>query len=429
MKKTEKRLTNTAVDTVRDFFNLGEVKRIFRVGADLFTAVAPFAEKPSAVSAAKALFHMGKVIVDDMEVWPNDYFDDDAWTNPYPIDFNKIILRALAGKPYKIIKTSGDAVVIHIVELGSGIKVGYVFNTKNNMVDRIYVESDKLEAARSLIKKALWTLLKDDNIILRRVGRRNDIEDASVSLEPDDAFQPMTSQRAVEYSAYLKKCVAAGVSRSVLLYGPPGTGKSTMARTIVDTLGMRSFRIRVEDIGHIATSTVFEAISIFEPDAVILDDFDRSGEQAALLETLEFFQRHVKLVVATVNNRSRLDEAIMRPGRFDELLHIKQMDHDVIKAILGQEHADAFEIVKDWPVAFISEFVKRRRFMTLEEAEDSTKELAARVKRLSKYDDDDPTTSGFGVVDENAAAGATDLDALLKAGCKKTKRRRTDPLM
>ena len=59
-------------------------------------------------------------------------------------------------------------------------------------------------------------------------------------------------------------------SKYFRIFGPPGTGKSTMARTIVENLGMKSFRIRVEDIAHIETSAVFEAISIFEPDAVIL---------------------------------------------------------------------------------------------------------------------------------------------------------------
>jgi hypothetical protein len=34
-------------------------------------------------------------------------------------------------------------------------------------------------------------------------------------------------------------------------------------------------------------------------------------------------------------------------------------------------------------------------FMTPEEAEDSTRELAQRVKRLEKYDDDEPNISGI----------------------------------
>ena len=389
-KKDPNLIEQSPNDMIRDFFNLGKVKHLFRVGSEIFSAAVPAFESPTPINVAKSLFMVGKVIVDDMEVWPEDYFDD-RWESPYPSDFNKLILTALANKPYKIIRTSDESTNVYMIKL-EDVTFGYVLNTKTNFVDKIYVEIDKIEKAKSLIKTELWKTMKDDNIVLRHVRRPSNNYDPSISLDVDDAFRPMPSKRAHEYAIYLKKCVDAGVSRSVLLYGPPGTGKSTMARTIIDGLGMKSFRIRVEDIGHIETSTVFEAINIFEPDAVILDDFDRCSEQAALLETLEFFQRHVKLVIATVNNKNKLDEAILRPGRFDELVQIKQMDDDVVKAVLGDERADAFETVKNWPIAFIQEYVKRLNFMTPEEAVSATKELAHRVQRLSRYDSDDEET-------------------------------------
>lgn len=388
-----KPMKKSAAEYLREFFNVSKVKRAFRLGADLMSVVQPVIEKQTPVNIAKAALGVGKIIVDDLEFWPDDYFDD-TWETPFPLDFTKLILNALAGKPYKTLRTSEESSVIHIITI-EGVRIGYVLNMKNNFVERIYVEASKVDQARELIKSELWKLLKDNNLVLRHVKRprNNDYDASNVALEVDDAFNPMPSKRADEYSNYLKKCVAAGVPRSVMLYGPPGTGKSTMARTIVENLGMRSFRIRVEDIGQFDTSTVFEAIDMFEPDAVILDDFDRSNDQSTLLETLEFFQRHVKLVIATVNNKNRLDEAILRPGRFDELLQIKQMDDDVIRAVLGVEHQDAYHTVREWPIAFIQEYVKRLRFMLPEEAEMSVKELADRVKKLSKYDDEDPLDS------------------------------------
>lgn len=377
------------VDSLRDFFSLGKVRRIFKVGAEVFSVVGPFIEKPTPLNGVKAAFLIGKIIVEDVEVWPEDFFDD-TWIAPYPEDFTKIILRALNGKPYKIIKTSDESMLIHMVLL-EDVKFGYIQNTKMDYVERIFVPNEKVSKAKQLIKTELWRQLKDDNIVLRQQKQQTASYERtfSISLEVDDDFMPMPSKRADEYSKYLKKCIDAGVSRSVMLYGPPGTGKSTMARTIVNSLGMKSFRIRVEDIANIENSAIFEAINIFEPDAVILDDFDTSDTQAKLLETLEYFQRHVKLVIATVNNKNHLDEAILRPGRFDELVQIKQMDEDVVRAVLGSEHAAAYEALKDWPIAFIQEYVKRLRFMTPEEAKESTQELAKRVKRLAKYDDDE----------------------------------------
>lgn len=422
------KIERNAVDVIRDFFNVGKVKRLFRMGTEVFNAAQPFIEKQTPLNAAKAAFLIGKVIVDDMEVWPDDYFGGDDWDVPYPSDFNKLILGALANKPYKIIRTSDEAVVIYMVHV-EDVRFGYVINTKNNRIDRVYVETDKLEKAKQLIKVELWRMMKNDNIVLRHTPKRvTDYDNpSSISLDKDDAFHPMPSKRASEYAAYLKKCIDAGVSRSVMLYGPPGTGKSTMARTIVDSLGMKSFRIRVEDIGDMDSSVVFEAINIFEPDAVILDDFDRSGAQASLLETLEFFQRHVKLVIATVNNRNNLDEAILRPGRFDELLQIKQMDEDVVKSVLGEEHASALETVKEWPIAFIQEYVKRRQFMTSEEAEASTKELATRVQRLKKYEDtDDVNIDGILRKPKRKKIKNTFSDILGEAMEKRKKTRRSN---
>lgn len=382
-------------DAIRDFFNLGKVRRVFRLGSEIFTAVQPFVEKPDAINGAKAAFLIGKVLVEDMEVWPDDFFDE-GWEAPWPDDFSRIILKALKGKPLEVIRTSDESMLIHMHHF-EGVKFGYILNNKTDYVDCIYVPIDKVEEAKAIIKSELWRQMKNDNIVLRNTKSQNAAYErfSSVSLEVDDAFLPMPSKRAGEYSSYLRKCMDAGVPRSVLLYGPPGTGKSTMARTIVDALGMKSFRIRVEDIAHLESSAVFEAISIFEPDAVILDDFDRSTMQEKLLETLEFFQRHVKLVIATVNNKNQLDEAILRPGRFDELVQIKQMDDDVVKAVLGDQHSFAYDTVKDWPIAFIQEYVKRLRFMSPEEATASVKELAQRVKRLSKYDDEEETVSSL----------------------------------
>jgi len=388
-------------DFARNFVNIGKVKRFFRLGTEIFNAVLPFVEERTPLSGAKAAMLVGKLIIDDFEVWPDDYFDDN-WDSPYPEDFNKIILNALSGKPKRVLKTSDESVLIHIIDL-SGVIFGYVINTKSDYIDRIYVESKKISDAKRVIKEELWRQMKNDNIVLRqsKLSTPKSYDRSSISLEIDDAFRPMPSKRAEKYATYLKKCIDADVSRSVLLYGPPGTGKSTTARTIVDTLKMKSFRIRVEDIGHIDTSVVFEAINIFEPDAIILDDFDRSDSQSHLLETLEFFQRHVKLVIATVNDKSKLDEAILRPGRFDELLQIKKMDEDIVKSMLGEEYADALPVVKDWPIAFIHEYVKRRRFMSPEEAQASTKELASRVKRLSRYDDDEEESSVDSVLKSN----------------------------
>jgi SpoVK/Ycf46/Vps4 family AAA+-type ATPase len=135
-------------------------------------------------------------------------------------------------------------------------------------------------------------------------------------------------------------------------------------------------------------SDSFHAIAlILQPQCIILDDFDRGCTDETMFEALAFLRKHVKLIIATANNRSQIDEALLRPGRFDELGCIKTLDELVIRKILGQ-HQDVFEDVKTWPIVFIEEYVTRRKFQTHEEATQSMLELAERVRRLEHYDND-----------------------------------------
>ena len=79
------------------------------------------------------------------------------------------------------------------------------------------------------------------------------------------------------------------------------------------------------------------------PVAVILDDFDRAHNQDEMLEVLEYFQQRVKLVIATVNDKKQIDQAILRPGRFDELISVKNLDTEVVLNVLGKENAAALD--------------------------------------------------------------------------------------
>lgn len=394
----------------KNVVNDPHIKKIIKVGGDVASAIAPFSEKPTVWNGIKAAFMAGRALADNFEIWSHDFFDEEGqWMEPFPRDFTGAIVKVLKKFPYEVMKTATEGNDIHLITLPEG-RVGWVVNTKFSWrVDRIYAETDNIIAVRDKIKQLLWEQYDGKPLVLRRnqVTMRS-LEEDRIVLEVDDTFKPMTSAIADEYVSYLKRALDAGVFRSVMLYGPPGTGKSTAARTIITNLNLRSFRIRIEDIGSMENNTLFEAIDIFKPEAIILDDFDRAHNQEHLLETLEHFKRHTKLVIATVNHRSSLDEALLRPGRFDELILVKKMDDEVIRAVLGDENMGQYEKMKDWPIAFIQEFIIRRRFMSEEEASKSISELAARVERLSDYDEDDSWAKVRGVKRQTKNPGDPD---------------------
>lgn len=381
------------------------------------SSYATFADSPTWWNGIKSGMIMLKELSDDQEVWAYDYFDDDdGWIEPFNRDFNGAFLKLLTGYGHSDIKTSSDNLIVRLHDV-DGITFGYILNVRAMIkVDKIYCRAEQRMAARELLQKLLWKQYGDQSLVMRRSDRSNAMnsDEDRVVLEVDQVYKSMSSKRATEYATYLKRCIDAGVHRSVMLYGPPGTGKSTMAKTIVESLNLRSFRIRVGDAGGIDTNTLFESVNIFQPEAIIFDDFDRAHNQENLLETLEHFHNKVKLIIATVNRRDSLDEALLRPGRFDELECIRVMDEDVVKKVLGEENHDVLETLKEWPIAFIQEYVKRTAFMSKEESLQSVEELAERVDRLSEFDEEDPNQRVMRRLTNNAKPGS-----LLAAKMKK----------
>lgn len=382
--------TATTFDRIKNFLAGPDIKTLFNTGHELMNAVSPFTDKPNAMNGARAAFNIGKILVNKVEIWAETYFMGDEWAVPFGDAFNNVIMSTVATFPMKTIKCADPETTVKIVDV-NGIKIGWISN-KGVQSPTLYVETAHRDEARQEIKRLLWERFNSRSLVLRRPKAVLTGPNTGTTFEHDDLIKPIQSVMATTQTNYIKRALDAGINRSMMLYGPPGTGKSTMARTIVDNLGLRSIRIRLEDL-HIDKNVFADTVLVFEPDAVILDDFDRvdSETQAQLLETLTFFEKHVKLTIVTVNDKSRLDDAVVRPERIDELILVDRMDDDVVKLMLG-EYVDGFEQVKTWPVVFINEYVKRRKFMSKEEAVKGCADLARRVKNFDKYRDLDATT-------------------------------------
>jgi len=410
-KGLEKKKRLSIINEVMLLLSVKKVKRAFLLGSEVFAAASPFLEKPTWWNAGKAAINIGKAFVDDIDVWGDDYFSGDDWTELYNRDFNKLLVQILQKYPYENVKTADDQIYsVRLIDLPGGLRAGWTYNTKCGAVNQIYVMSKQLEQARAFMKAQLWELFDGKSLIIRQNKSLVMHEDESrVVFENDDMFETKDCKKTAEYADYLKRPLKEGVSRSVMFYGPPGTGKSTMARTIVDIMGLRSFRIQISDLAAMENSTLFEALNIFSPDAVILDDFDRACRQADLLETLEHFKQVVKLVIITVNDKKKLDDALLRPGRIDELILVDKMDEGVVKHVLGK-YADGFEIVKDWPIAFINEYVIRRRYLSAVDAAESVKELTRRVADLSRYKQVDDINKMIGIVNNSDSPSYVEED-------------------
>lgn len=140
--------------------------------------------------------------------------------------------------------------------------------------------------------------------------------------------------------------------RGILLYGPPGTGKTMIAKALANEVGIPFFSLQFTDVAsrwvhHTAENvkTILEALDKIEGKKIIfIDEFDNmavsreefpptpgggSSKKAneilnPLLEYMDGFRPiHNTIFVAATNRKGDIDEAMLRPGRFDRQYHIR----------------------------------------------------------------------------------------------------------
>ena len=63
-------------------------------------------------------------------------------------------------------------------------------------------------------------------------------------------------------------------------------------------------------------------------------------------------------LIAT-SNTSVLDPAILRPGRFDDVIKVNELQSNIIAKLYNNYTLEQQSIIKDWPVAYIVELNNR----------------------------------------------------------------------
>src|SRR5438067_12166475 len=142
--------------------------------------------------------------------------------------------------------------------------------------------------------------------------------------------------------------LGAQVPKGLLLYGPPGTGKTLLAKAVAHESGANfysasasSFVEMFAGLGAARIRKLFQEARKHAPAIVFIDELDAVGAQRTghgfnreqdqtlnqLLVELDGFENAHQVVVMGASNRIQdLDQALLRPGRFDRQMLVPPPD-------------------------------------------------------------------------------------------------------
>ncbi len=234
--------------------------------------------------------------------------------------------------------------------------------------------------------------------------------------------------------------MGARIPKGVLLVGPPGTGKTLLAKAVAGEAGVQFLSISGSDfvelyvgVGASRVRDLFDQAKKVAPAIIFIDEIDAVGRQRGsglggghdereqtlnqlLVEMDGFGNNEGVIVMAATNRADILDNALLRPGRFDRQVYVGMPDIKGREAILkiharGKPLADDVSlksIAKGTPgfsgadlenlmnEAALLAVRRKHRFITMEDCDEAilkvemgpekkSRKISDKAKRLTAY--------------------------------------------
>ena len=183
-----------------------------------------------------------------------------------------------------------------------------------------------------------------------------------------------------------------------LLYGPPGTGKTMIAKAIANEVGAAFYSVKASDImskwvgeSEQNVKNLFDAVRSHDLTVLFIDEIEsittrRGSHNSSVLDRVvsEFLAQldgfneesdNVTMLLAATNVPGNIDEAIMRPGRFDRLIYIPLPEKDARIAILNKM-IDSIPVEDDLDLDMIGDVTEGFSGADLKGLVESTKSYA-----------------------------------------------------
>lgn len=144
--------------------------------------------------------------------------------------------------------------------------------------------------------------------------------------------------------------LGAKIPKGVLLVGPPGTGKTLFAKAVAGEAGVPFFSVSGSDfvemyvgVGASRVRDLFDMAKRSQPCIIFIDEIDAVGRQRGaglggghdereqtlnqILVQMDGFETNEGVIVMAATNRADiLDNALLRPGRFDRQIYVNLPD-------------------------------------------------------------------------------------------------------
>lgn len=337
------------------------VRKVSRFAASLLET-ASLVNTKNPLSVAVAVISTVDAVVDSFEFPLPTKIEQWAKTNNYKESFGYIarLMVASGAVDMSIVQTvcTDQKVALKKIEFDFG-NLLYVEDTDTSAhytdeLDRIhgyfYVsQSFPFDKLFSLLwdkyQGGIYLSIKaneDDHISLRDLRLHH--------LSTKDLFyigdKPNMDRFVEELISYRKD----NISRSYMLSGEPGTGKTSFAIKSSQTIASRILKIDPSVARRMGSGEFEFVIMNLLPEVIVFDDFDRAAtDDSHLLFLLENIKQNFPeiIIFATVNDFISLDDALKRPGRFDQTIWFDLPTADERAAIaqhyLGKHGACASE--------------------------------------------------------------------------------------
>jgi len=248
-------------------------------------------------------------------------------------------------------------------------------------------------------------------------------------------------------SAYTS--MGARIPKGILLVGPPGTGKTLLAKSVAGEANVQFLSISGSDfvelyvgVGAGRVRDLFEQAKKVAPAIIFIDEIDAVGRQRGsglggghdereqtlnqlLVEMDGFGNNEGVIVMAATNRADILDNALLRPGRFDRQIYVGLPDIKGREAILKihsrgkqlAEDVDLNSIAKGTPgfagadlenlmnEAALLAVRRRHRFITMEDVDEAilkvqmgpekkSRKMSEKARRLTAYHESGHAVAG-----------------------------------